>query len=162
MHGRKNSASDGVGKGRLELSDALGVQPFEPRRRRGCGAGPQKARGGLVGRDLQRTAAPVVDQGAGLGGGAADEVVVEIEAAQRQLEERTAFVRFDVRREHSGRRLRRSARDRARVEQPNLRAAPRKLARDRATNDAGTHDDDACAFAHEAIILARFGLSLES
>ena len=49
---------------------------------------------------------------------------------------------FDVRGEHSGRRLRRASGHGARFDQPDARAAPRQLLRDGTADDPAAHHDD--------------------
>ena len=84
----------------------------------------------------------VRDRHGALRGDAGDEVVVEVEATDREVEEGAVARGLDVRREHPGRRLRRAHADRALVDDLDRRAAPRQLVGDGAPDDAGADDDD--------------------
>ncbi len=70
-----------------------------------------------------------------------DEIVVEVEAAQRQLEERRR-VTFDVGDEHAGRGPGRTLADAARIKDRDRSAAHRKLVSDGAAHYARADDRD--------------------
>ena len=93
-------------------------------------------------RDLERADPAVLDVNARLAPHVADPIVVQIEAAKTEVEERAAGMGFDVWREHPGRRLRGAAGDRAIVDDRAVDAAHRQAARDRAADDAGADDED--------------------
>ena len=102
-----------------------------------------------VERDFERAGAPVRDGDPPLAAATPrDELVVQLEAADGELEQRTAFVRLDVRRQHAGRRLRRAHAGRPIVDDLDRRAAPRQLVRDRAADDAGADDNDVARSCH--------------
>ena len=99
--------------------------------------------------DVERAGAPVADGAPPLSAATPrDERVEEIEAAGGEIEQRAAFARLDVRREHAGRRLRRAHAGRTIVDDLHRRAAPRQLVGHRAADDAGADDNDVARRRH--------------
>ena len=84
-----------------------------------------------------------------------DEIVVQIEAPDREVEQRSHLVRLDEWREHARRCLRRAHADRSVVDDVDRRATPSQLMRDSAANNAGADDDDVRGTRHESFILQR-------
>lgn len=120
---------------------------FEPVRlhagsgqRRARRAEPRRMR--LVACDLERAPAIVEGPPAGVGRDALDERVVGIEAALAERGERFGAVSFDVRRQHSGRRLRGAARRTAHVDHPHAGPGRRQLPRHGRADHAGADDED--------------------
>src|SRR3954469_16451253 len=91
----------------------------------------------FVERNLEASAAAILDLRARLAPDGVDPRVVEPQAADREIEQRAPLVRLDVRREDTGRRLRRAAGDVARLEYRHAPPAHRQLARDGTADDAG-------------------------
>ena len=104
-------------------------------------------------RDVERARAVVRRSGTPLTGAhACDKCVEQVEAADGELEERAVLARFDVRREHAGRRLRRAHARRPIVDDLDRCAAARQLVRHRAADDARADDDDVARGSHERIL----------
>ena len=99
--------------------------------------------------EIDRAGPPVRNGCAAFGRHAPDELVVKIETADGRAEQRRAVAHLDVRREHAGRRLRRTHRDRTIVDDPHGGTATRELARDGATDDPGA--DDKNVYRHSEI-----------
>ncbi len=104
----------------------------------------------VVDRDIERAGAVIGDANAALRRNALDERVEQREAADREIEERAALVRLDVRREDPGRGLRRAHPDGALVDDLDRGPAARQLVRDRAADDSGADHDDVGGAAHES------------
>ena len=95
-----------------------------------------------VERHLQRSAANVLHGLPGVLDHVGDELVVEVEAAGGEVEQRLAVVRFDVGGEHARRGLGGTGAYVAPIDYLHLGTAPRQLVGDGAADDAGTNDDD--------------------
>src|SRR6185369_10723170 len=142
------------------------VRP-EPRRAGGRlrrGRPLQTGRAVRVERDFERAGSTVLDVDTRLAAHGVDPRVVELEAADREIEERPALVRLDVRRQHPRRRPRRAAADRPIVYHGARDAPHRELARDRGADDPGADDHHAVDIIHanEDIAAHQAGLQMKA
>ena len=106
----------------------------------------------LVQRDFHRAVATIGDRSTAGCGDACDECVEEVEASDGELEQRSVVARFEIRREHAGRCLRRTHAGGPVVDDLNGGAAARQLVRHRAADDARADDDNVARGSHERIL----------
>ena len=119
-----------------------GVQPSAGDALVARGRSTERVRMRAVERHLQRTDSPVLDIDVGFAADGSNPVVVEVEAANTQVQHRRSLVYFDVRREHSRRGLRGAGGDGTIVDCCAGEAADGEFPCDRAPDDAGAHDDN--------------------
>ena len=117
------------------------------------GLRPERPHFGVGGRDVEGASAVVGNRDAAIRRRAGDEVVEQIEAPDREAEERTLLTRLDVGRQHAGRRLRGAHADGAFVDELDRGSAPSELMRHRTSDDAGADDDDVGRTGHRRLQL---------
>ena len=116
---------------------------FEPR-----GSVPEPPHSLFGDRNLQRTAAPVENRESAVGLRARDEIVEEIQAADRQIEKGRGRAHFNVRRENAGRRVRRPHARRSLFYDLHRRAAACKLIGHGAAHYSSADDDNIRGTGH--------------
>jgi len=144
LAGNEETRHGSVANQRLGSTDAVSVDELtrDGPARQEIGRRPQPRDIVVIDRNIQRAGAAEVDRHAAVGGSPLDELVEETKAADGKRQERRAFARFDVRRQHAGRRLRRAHACGPLIDYLHRGAPPRELVRDGASDDAGAHDDD--------------------
>ncbi len=112
------------------------------------GARPERPHFRVGGRDVESAGTAVRNREAAIRRHTGDEVVEQIEAPDREAEERTLLTRLDVGRQHAGRRLRGAHAHGAFVDELHRGAATSELVRHGAPDDAGADDDDVGRTGH--------------
>ena len=113
----------------------------------------QPAQLGRVERDIDGAGALIVKPGAAVAADSADELVVQLEAARHQRQQRTCLMRFKIRREDAGRRLSGTETCWSFVDKLDRGPAARQLVGHRTADHAGADHNDVAA--HHAILPIR-------
>ena len=113
----------------------------------------QAAQLGRVECDIDGAGALIVERGAAVGADCGDKLVVQLEAARRQREQRVRLTRLEVGCENACGRLRGAEPSRPLIDKLDRRTAPGKLVGHRAADNPGTDHYDVAA--HPSILAGR-------